>query len=145
MGKLARQVIGRAKTYAVECLRTPDRAWRVAGFAIFLTGLAIGLHLEGAAIGITLACFIVLSPLLVLAGLLYEFQSNPEPILPSFKTLLILMFLCWTALEIFALGALAFRWSNAIRVVLLLIMSGTIAWLIFSYLVKARSPAPPAA
>jgi ABC-type transport system involved in cytochrome c biogenesis permease subunit len=137
-------LVRRFRLSSFDRLTAPGTSWRIAGFGIFVIGIVIGARLEGLAIGLALVCFIVLTPLLVLAGLFYEFQSDPERVLPSFKTLLVLMFLCWVALEIFALGTLAFAASNVARLILLLMMAGAIALVIFSHLLKAKSPAPPA-
>jgi hypothetical protein len=139
-----RAFVERAKSRAILWLHTPSIGWRIAGFGIFLLGLGIGTRLEGWAMAVALAAFIVLTPLLVLAGLFYEFQTEPNRILPGFKTLLLLMFLCWIALEIFALGTFAFGWSTIARLVLLVMMAGSIALVIFAQLLKLKPPVPPA-
>lgn len=118
-------------------------AWGGAGVAIFLIGIMIGLRLEGVAVGISLASFVVLTPFLVLAGLFYDFQTNSRSALPTFRNLLTLVLFCWTALEIFALGAYAFSSSNVGRLILLVIMLGAVAFLIFSQFVRLKN-APPA-
>jgi hypothetical protein len=115
--------------------------WGIAGAATFLGGTIIGVTLDGLAIGITLAGFLVLTPLLVFAGLLYNFRSDSQSVLPSFKTLLIIMLVCWTSVEVFALGAFAFAWSGVARVAFLLISSAAVAFLIFSQFVKPREHA----
>ncbi len=128
---------------AILCITSPGAVWRIAGFGIFLAGLMIGLRHEELAIGLALACFITLTPLLVLAALLYEFQTDSARVLPGFKALLILMLLSCAALEIFALGSLAFAWSSSARLVLLMMMAGAIALAIFSQAFTTRQPAPP--
>lgn len=116
-------------------------SWGVAGATMFLVGTLIGVELEGIAIGISMGCFLTLTPLLVLAGLLYNFQADPGSALPSFKTLLVLMILCWGALEILALGTYAFPWSNAGRLAFLLVISVAAAFLIFSQFIKPKNQA----
>lgn len=130
--------VGELRSRGVALLATPVSAWRVAGFATFLGGVILGSKLQGAAIGLTLGCFIGFSPLLVVAGLLYEFQTETERRLPGFKTLLVLMLLCWTVLAVFALGTLALGWNAVARFLLLLMMAAAIAGLIFY-----RVAAPP--
>lgn len=125
---------------------TADRvsmSWGMVGAAMFLAGTAIGAELDDIAIGIPFACFVVLTPFLLLAGLLYDFQTDSQSALPTFKTLLILMLVCWAALEIFALGAFAFEWSSVGRLVFLFVVSGAVALLIFSQFIKAKDQAPP--
>lgn len=116
--------------------------WGVIGAAMFLGGTIMGVTLDGVAIGITLAAFLVLTPLLVFAGLLYNFRSDSQSALPSFKTLLIIMLVCWTSVEVFALGAFAFAWSGTARMAFLLIGSAAVAFLIFSQFAKPRGQAP---
>jgi ABC-type transport system involved in cytochrome c biogenesis permease subunit len=137
-------LVRRLRLSGAHWLSAPSTSWRIAGFGIFVIGVIVGARLEGLAVGLALVCFIVLTPLLILAGLFYEFQSDPERVLPSFKTLLVLMFLCWLALEIFALGTLTFAASNIARLILLVIMAGSIALVIFSHLLRTKSSAPPA-
>ena len=115
--------------------------WGAAGAAMFLGGMIIGVTLDSIAIGIALAAFLVLTPLLVFAGLLYNFHSDSQSVLPSFRTLLIIMLVCWTSVEIFALGAFAFAWSGAARLAFLLVGSTAVAVLIFSQFVKPRDQA----
>jgi hypothetical protein len=119
-------------------------AWGGAAVAIFLIGIMIGLRLEGVAVGISLAAFVVLTPFLVLAGLFYDFQTDSRSVLPTFRNLLTLVLFCWAALEIFALGAYTFSSSNVGRLILLLIMLGAVAFLIFSQFVRLRNTPPVA-
>jgi hypothetical protein len=98
------------------------------------------LGLDGLALALALASFIVLTPLLLLAALLYDFQTPPRRALPGFKTLLILMLVCAVVLQTFALGTFAFAASTVARLVMLLAMSAGIAWAIFAELTRARHP-----
>jgi hypothetical protein len=134
--------VGELKSRSAALFGAPlGGGWRMAGFAIFLAGVILGAKLDNAA-SWALACFIVLSPLLVLAGLFYESPSETKRNLPSFRTLLILMLLCWTVLEVFALGTLVLGWNAVARFLLLLIMATAIAGLIFYHFAK-ESEVPP--
>jgi hypothetical protein len=136
----------RIKSHAIIWLAKPGAGWRMAGFGLFLVGLAVGAGLDDLALGLALASFIVLTPLLLLAALLYDFQTATVRVLPGFKTLLVLMLICALVLQIFALGTLAFASSTFARITLLLAMSGAIAWAIFAEIVRAKQPEPaPAA
>ena len=115
--------------------------WGAVGAAMFLGGMIMGVTLDGLTVGITLAGFLILTPLLVFAGLLYNFRGDSQSVLPSFKTLLVIMLVCWTSVEVFALGAFAFAWSGVARVAFLLISSAAVAFLIFSQFVKPRDHA----
>ena len=118
--------------------------WGAVGVAMFLGGMIAGVTLDGLATGIALAAFLVLTPLLVFAGLLHSFRTDSRSALPSFRTLLIIMLVCWTSVEVFALGAFAFTWSGGARLAFLLVSSAAVASLIFAQFVKPRdhTPAP---
>ena len=115
--------------------------WGALGAATFLGGLTIGFTRDGIAIGIALGVFFGLTPLLVFAGLVYNFRSDSQSVLPSFKSLLIIMLLCWASVDVLALGAFAFAWSAAARLAFLLVSSASVAVLIFSQFVKPQDRA----
>ena len=142
----AGQWVRHAATPALISITKPGARWRVAGFGLFLIGLLIGARLDDLALALALGSFILLTPLLLLAALLYDFQMTPGRVLPGFKTLLILMLICVLALQVFALGTLAFASSIVARLALLLAMSGAVAWAIFAEITRANQPEPaPAA
>jgi hypothetical protein len=136
---MGRQLKRRIEIFAVNRGGLQSVAWGIAGAAIFLIGTFLGAGLDGIAIWILFAGFLTVTPLLVLAGLLYNFQADPGSALPSFKTLLTLMLLCWGALDILALGTFGFNWSNAGRLALLLVISALLAFLIFSQFIKPKN------
>jgi len=118
-------------------------AWGTLAVAIFVAGTIIGTRLEGVAAGLSLAGLVILTPFLVIAGLFYDPDAETS-VLPTFKALLGLILLCWTALEVFALGAFVFSWGYFGRVALLLVLSTAVAFLIFSRFAKRNEKTPEA-
>jgi len=110
--------------------------WGAAGVGMFLGGTLIGVSFDGVAIGIALAGFLALTPLLVFAGLFYNFRDDAQSALPRFKTLLVIMLVCWASVDLFAVGAFAFAWSGVARLAFLLIGSAAVGFLIFMQFVK---------
>ena len=112
--------------------------WGAVGAGMFLGGMIVGVRLDGLAIGVALASLVVVTPLLVFAGLLYNFHSDSDSALPRFKALLVIMLVGWASVEVFALGAFAFAWSDVARWSFLLIGSVAVAFLIFAQFVAPR-------
>jgi len=119
--------------------------WGAIGAGMFLGGIIVGVTLDGLAIGVALAGFVIVTPLLVFAGLLYNFRSDSESALPGFKALLVIMLVGWASVEVFALGAFAFAWSDIARWAFLLIGSAAVAFVIFAQFVTRRIENVPAA
>ncbi len=112
--------------------------WGALGVAMFLGGTIVGVSFDGLAVGIALAGFLVLTPLLVFAGLLHNFRGDSQSALPSFKTLLVIMLVCWASIEFFALAAFALTWDSMARLSFLLVGSAAVGFLIFSQFAKPR-------
>jgi hypothetical protein len=112
--------------------------WGAIGAGMFLGGMIVGVTMDDLAIGVALASFVIVTPLLVFAGLLYNFRGNSESALPRFKALLIIMLVGWASVELFALGAFAFAWSDIARWAFLLIGSVIVAFLIFAQFVAPQ-------
>lgn len=132
------RVLRRIRLVLADPVVMRSMRWGALGAATFLGGLALGVTRDGIAIGVTLGIFFGLTPLLVFAGLLYNFRSDSQSALPSFKSLLVIMLVCWASVDVLALGAFAFAWSASARLAFLLVSAVAIALLIFSQFVKPQ-------